>query len=49
MIKWIKPEYCTYKRVDCDQCENLKTGICSLTEGQLQILEDEMERRKNAE
>lgn len=32
-MKWMKPEYCTFKAKDCRECENLKNGICSLIEG----------------
>lgn len=44
MGTWFKPEYCSYKKLDCDKCENYKDQICVLTEVHRRLLEDVVKR-----
>lgn len=30
MLKWLKPEYCIYKKLPCDKCEKFIGNTCSL-------------------
>lgn len=29
--KWLKPEYCVYKNIECDKCEHFKNNLCELS------------------
>lgn len=42
--RWIKPEYCSFRNYECDQCENFKDDACSLSEEHVKILDDVMDR-----
>jgi len=40
MTHWMKPEYCTHKKLDCLKCEFYKEGLCYLNEDYRKILDE---------
>lgn len=46
--RWMKPEYCTSKKLSCEDCENFtkEDKTCLLTEEHVKILDNVITKEK---